>query len=945
MGEEAETMTAGSSRVRRHWAVAIASTISVAALMILSGVAAAGISLGSSDSMDRNANATSLFPSAETVAPLGPPDASEVPLLAAGPFQSLNLQGETGAALGGSVSSVQSVSLDQSDLVVVTLQLQHVDQLNTYLQAVSNPSSPAYAHFLTISQFAKQYAPASRVQVGVADYLSAAGLHLEYVSTDHLTVAVTGSLQQVEGAFGVQLATYTEAGQSFFAPTESPSLPATLAPWVSNIAGLTNFNVGLQPQLAYSPQLTSHPEQSNGPGAGVLDYPYQDTYEFQLNQLWNATGNASAGVQPSFAQGVVIATALWDLNNSPAPAPQYCPYSLTDIHQFFVGKTYASPSMPSELPAPRDHANYNVTGDTTQAPGTGNCTDFSSPTGPNEASEELSLEMTIDQEYSGEDAPGAMIEPTYVGAVGVTVTDAELDLLLAWIAAGNIPNLAVVSQSFGGSESTAYETYYTELAATGVTVLASSGDDNGACGYECDGQAICDTGGTGEYSWNTEGATTVDYPGTSPNVLSVGGTANMANGSLGQPSAILANQTVWNWCPSFDNGVSGGSTGGVSSVFAEPSYQKADPAVNKAMRWAIKLTDTGNFTNGLPPMGCDGCDNGSAYNATSARAVPDLGGPAADMAGYLGGTWVTGWGGTSFSSPSVAGALGSVIAFDGHKIGFFNTALYSLEQEYLDGKLSSLPFPVAPTYFVQNYSNAFFDGGKVYNTSAGWGVPQAYNIALLLGKPFISTNPQGPATSGTKYSVTAAIKDDQNVNKVNVTYLEPGSSTWMNASLHLASGSRTSGTWTGYIPASSSRGALKYCIDAVDVGQGNSWSPYNQSAWVATKGANLQFGCKTPFRVSVEGAAPGGGGVGSNDAPTNPTMQIVPTPAALTLPAVRTDVSMLLPQLSEVAAPAATGALFHTPDPHPTLRYPREAVPGGSSTWLMAAGRAPGVET
>src|SRR5580658_2228392 len=151
MGEQAETMTVSSSRVRRHWAVAIASTISVAALMILSGVAAAGISFGSSDSMDRNANATSLFPSAETVAPLGPPDASEVPLLAAGPLQSLNLQGETGAALGGSVSSVQSVSLDQSDLVVVTLQLQHVDQLNTYLQAVSNPSSPAYAHFLTIS--------------------------------------------------------------------------------------------------------------------------------------------------------------------------------------------------------------------------------------------------------------------------------------------------------------------------------------------------------------------------------------------------------------------------------------------------------------------------------------------------------------------------------------------------------------------------------------------------------------------------------------------------------------------------------------------------------------------------------------------------------------------------------------------------------------------------
>jgi hypothetical protein len=762
---------------------------------------------------------------------------------------SLGLPSESGAALGAVQDPSLPAPMAQQDLVVVTLPLQHVPQLNAFLLAVSDPNSPTYAQFLTNAQFAQAFGPPATAQLGVANYLTAHGLTIEYLSSDHLTVAAKGTLQQLEQAFSVQFQMFTKGGQTFFAPTSSPSVPSSLAPWIEDVVGLTNSNFGTQAQLTYEPQLAVRGDASNGPGVGVEDYPNQNTFEFQLNPLWNATGNKTAGVHPSYAQGVVIATALWDLNNSPPPAPQYCPYSITDVLQFFHGNTTSGPSMPSELPAPIDHANYNVTGDPTQPPGTGECTDFSSPTGPNTATEELTLEMTIDQEYSGEDAPGAMIEPTYVGGDGVTVSDADLALLLAWIANGSIPNLAALSQSFGGSETPSWEVYYTELAAKGVTVLASSGDDNGACGFECNGEAVCDTGAAGEYSWNTEGATTINYPGSSPNVLSVGGSANMAYGTPSEPEAGLPGQTVWNWCPTFDNGANGGSTGGVSSDFAEPAYQSAIPLVNKAMLWAINVTNTGNFTTGPPPTGCEGCDDGDAYSATSARAIPDVAGPAADMTGYLGEQWISGWGGTSFSSPATAGAVGSIIAFDGHKLGFLNTALYQLESEYLSGDFAGLPFDVAPTYFVQNYSNAFFDGGT-YNTSAGWGVPQAYNIALLLGKPFISTNPDGAASAGTTYPVKAVIKDDRSLSHVNVTYLEPGG-TWANASLSLASGTLNSGTWTGSIPAPPQAGVLEYCIDAVDSGQGNSWSPYNQSAWVATGGKNLHFGCAVPFSVLV----------------------------------------------------------------------------------------------
>lgn len=773
---------------------------------------------------------------------------------------SLGISAEVGSVIGGTLDPSVAVPLAQEDLVVVTLPLQNQTQLNAFLQSVSDPSSPSYGDYLTSAQFSQMYGPTVAVQLGVLNYLASNGLQVDEVSSDHLTVAAQGTLQQIEQAFLVSFSMYTKGGQTFFAPSSPPSVPESLAPWILNVVGLTNYNVGFHPEVLYDPALSARGEQSNGPGVGVMDYPNQMPYEYQLNPLWNATGNRSAGVVPSFPKGVVIATALWDLNTS-----AYCPYSLTDIGTFFNGTTNSGVETRAPgFPAPIDLANYNITGAPTYGPGTGNCAAGVSQLGPTTASEELDFEMTIDQEYSGENAPGAVIEPTYVGGFGVTngVNNANLELLLAWLAEGNVPNLDVLSQSFGGNESTNFEPYYTELAAEGVTVSASSGDNNGACGpggpTACSGNTVCDTGSPPtQYSWDTFGTPTVDYPGSSPNVLAVGGTANMAFGTPGDPGAILPGQTVWNWCPTFNGGLNGGSTGGVSSLFTEPSYQSSVPIVNKAMEWASKVFNTGNFTNGLLPTGCEGCNDNPAATPT-ARAVPDLAGPAADMTGYMAGSWVTGYGGTSFSSPSVAGMIGSIIAFDGHKVGFINTALYQLEQEYLDGAFAGLPFPVAPTYYVQNYSNAFFNGATDYNTSAGWGVPQAYNIALLLGKPFISTNPTGPASVGSTYPVAATVQDDRSLSTVNVSYLEPGGS-WRNSSLKLSSGTPNSGTWTGAIPAPAQAGVLEYCIDAVDVARGNSWSPYNESAWVATGGKNTTpgaFGCTVPFKVTVHATYP-----------------------------------------------------------------------------------------
>jgi Pro-kumamolisin, activation domain len=795
----------------------IGLAVSVAAMIALASLAGVGLRT------DAPAEST-----AGTPAPISP-------ALAPGAPVSLGFLSETGGAIGGVLDPTVSVPIHQADTIVVTLPLQNLGKLQAFLESVSNPESSSYAEFLTSQQFTAAYSPPATEQQAIANYLASDGATIDYLTPDHVSITATATLQQLETAFGVTFAMYAKGTQVFFAPTSSPSFPSNLAPWVYGVAGLTDYSFGIHTDVLRS--LGGTGSASVAPGSGVLDYPNQMLYEYQLNQLFNATGNRTAGVVPTYDQGVVIAPALWD-----SGIPGDCAYSLADVKGFFNGTTGTAENFPSDLLPPTDHANYNITGDPGVAPGGAFCDTFG--VSPNLASEELSFELTIDQEYSGENAPGATIEPTYVNGTGITVLNSDTEILMAWIAAGNIPNLAVVSQSFGGGESAnssgSYEAVseqdYEEMAAQGVTVLASSGDDNGAEGAAGDAPALCGSGPA------SEGVPVVDYPGSSPNVLSVGGTANMASGTPSDPTGGLAGQTVWNWCPNTDSGESAGSTGGVSSAFPEAWYQSADPIVNRAMMNAINVTESGNGSANSP----GGINDGTVYSSTSARPDPDLSGPAANMTGYFGQEWLSGWGGTSFSSPSVAGMLGSIIAFDGHKLGLFGPALYTLEQEWLNGQI-----PLAPTYYVQNYSNAFFDGATDYNTSAGWGVPQAYNIALLLGKPFLSTNPTGAGAVGVPYPITANVVDDRNVKTVDVAYLAPGARTWANASLSLASGTAQHGTWSGSIPASVGAGTLEYCVYAVDQGAGNSWTPYNQSAWAATHGANVNFGCTVPWTIPV----------------------------------------------------------------------------------------------
>jgi kumamolisin len=193
---------------------------------------------------------------------------------------------------------------------------------------------------------------------------------------------------------------------------------------------------------------------------------------------------------------------------------------------------------------------------------------------------------------------------------------------------------SVISISWGGPESgwteqsmNSYNQAFAEAAVLGITVCAAAGDD---CASDLRPPPFSDE--------IEDDLVHVDFPSSSPYVLSCGGTRLNSSGST------IKNEVVWNDSPG-----DGGTGGGVSDFFPVPPYQKT-----------IKI----------PP----------SLNTKSkrGRGVPDVCADASPMSGYK--VRVDGkddvYGGTSAVAPAWAALIARLNQKLGKPIGFFHPLLY-----------------------------------------------------------------------------------------------------------------------------------------------------------------------------------------------------------------------------------------------------------------------------
>jgi subtilase family serine protease len=285
-------------------------------------------------------------------------------------------------------------------------------------------------------------------------------------------------------------------------------------------------------------------------------------------------------------------------------------------------------------------------------------------------------ETSLDVEYAHALAPGATIDlvetpiPETEGLAGFPQMAAAEEALISRYK----PD--VISQSFGATESTlprtglgAVRSVFGYAAANDVTVLAASGD-SGATSPGPDGVTL--------YTHRA-----VSWPASDPLVTAVGGT----DLTLNQAGQRLAPDKVW-------NDAFGASGGGVSQIFAAPSFQAGVESV------------TGDH-RGVPDIAMSAAVSGAAWTYESFDGTKNA--------------WSL-FGGTSEAAPLFAGIVALADQAAGHPLGDINTALYALGAENAPTQTGIDP--------VTNGDNSFdgvagYKSGSGYTLADGWGTVNA----------------------------------------------------------------------------------------------------------------------------------------------------------------------------------------------------------------------------
>lgn len=547
------------------------------------------------------------------------------------------------------------------------------------------------ARALTDAEFARTYSPSNATVEALTQYFTAAGVEVTHVSADRLTVSLLGPATAMGAAFGTTLLSGVENGRAVHVPESPPVLPAALQANLAAVSGLsdgfTQFHLPLG-KLPPPPARTAGRVPLQGRTSSFIT-PNDVHSIYGLDALYNFSGGTH------FATGEGIALVLWGDG-----------YDGSDLATFF--SNYYS----SSFPAPVIKA---VPVDGAPAP---------SPSAVNDPSQ-APLELTLDLEWSGSEAPGATLYAVYApdgpSSQQFSPTDATLEDALSQ--AINEPGVAVVSMSFAttdGADPTfqaAFATSFQSALARGITPVAASGDN----------------GGTNDPKGACTSTPQPEFPAASPLVVAVGGTAPVLSQSLTGATTGLDSESAWK-----DSG------GGFAVDYSAPSWQLIGSAQGP-------------------------------ISASGHRGIPDVAGPAADNFLFFGGQEGAG-NGTSFASPTWAGILAEMDALRGQPLGQLDPRLYALAAQEPSHTVADALVDIT------SGANCLGAAGPGWDTATGWGSPRAGLLYQSLTASFVDVNLSAGAGSvapGGSLTATVTVRNATSLAPianvpVNVTLTSPG---------------------------------------------------------------------------------------------------------------------------------------------------------------------------
>jgi subtilase family serine protease len=540
------------------------------------------------------------------------------------------------------------------------------------VKSVSDPTSSSYRHYVTARQWEAQFSPTSAAANQAVTWLKSEGFSVGAIPADRITVSASGTVAQVEQAFGTSLGQYSVNGQTLREADGPVAIPTAIAGVVGAVMGIN--------------ESAAQPKALEPPPGSFVTAPPCSTY-FGESTKTTTYGNQNPGYPNTMPDTVCgyVGTQLRSAYD--IPASDTGSGSTVAIVDAYDLKTMASDATEyfntSDPSAPFAAADYQAINQ-----------------GPFDAQDVCGNwgdEQAIDVESSHSLAPDAHI--LFVGAKDCF--DSSLFTAEQTVVDGNLAN--VISNSWGDTDGdlfsdvatrTAYDDLFQLADATGITVQFSSGDQ---------GDNFDQTGLSG-----------ADYPASSPYVTSVGGTS-LEIGASGNAIASYGWSTgrsfkcdadvapflkgcnpsnFGTWLPAAADGASGGFT---SYDYSQPWYQAGIVPTT--------LSERNVAIDGPVPM----------------RVEPDISLDADPATGFLIGLTeafpngatkygTTRYGGTSLASPILAGIVADADQAGGVAAGFLNPTVYHLSQ--VTGKaIANVPVAQDQVQYRNDYVDEVLGNG------------------------------------------------------------------------------------------------------------------------------------------------------------------------------------------------------------------------------------------
>ncbi|MEW6735106.1 MAG: S53 family peptidase [Acidobacteriota bacterium] len=304
----------------------------------------------------------------------------------------------------------------------IHFRLSNETELEQLLLEQQDPQSPNYHRWLTPQEFGTRFGARAEAYQETLDWLRAADIEITRIWPNRLAIEFSAPTYKIEKTFGVRMQLYSLEGISYYANTDAPLVPMSIA---GQIEGVRLFNFPQAHPLNVKRKDNISPNFRSG---GRVAVGPQDLYlAYNLN--------------PLFADGI-------DGTGQTIGIVARSDFQMSDVEKF--RETFKLPPA-NVIKIPAGGAIVNRGG-----------------------IEEA--EVLLDTQISGAAAPKATVQ------VVIAERDGEIDQSLSFFV-NNLPDTKVISISFGLCErdlgptfQAVFNNLYKQAAAQGQTVLVSSGD-------------------------------------------------------------------------------------------------------------------------------------------------------------------------------------------------------------------------------------------------------------------------------------------------------------------------------------------------------------------------------------------------------------------------------------------------------------------------------------